>query len=772
MKIYFFLIALFLQYLMAETGSQMKAPVTGAFDFAYESNLSNSIQTFKPETTIDKVLIQIAKSNVMSRRESYIFSCQKDTFGSAYCPAALAPANKFSTYKEATVIEKTSTVIDYEKGNWQEKTSSVRDFLNGTSAPHVNTETNYNNGSSNSYTGWAVDFVNKVSSNQYSCPSDGYLLARSNYDSCPGCIDVARHDVICYLNGTIKLDVYSVWRNTDTRAHDYATRIISTNEISSNQTSIFIGDPGNGCHFPLYYSRNCSGSTCDHIFQLSGSTCAGRNYTSTVNAAIPFKLVYSCPDSSYQDNGSNCKKDVSYNYYSYGCPSGYSPQNSGFTTFTKTDPDTAARSDYILDDAVNSSTPPANNCVQVLNSVAYEYLCTSGYQPVTPGLTSCPAGTSGNCNNPAPPAANCYKDISYKHYTYGCSAGYITDNYGLATCTKSDPDTTRNNSDTLDDACNSPIPPDGNCRKAYSYKYYEYQCNGKNSFNEPWTATNPGLTSCSKTDTNINAVNSDLASACNSATAPAKDCVSAEYNCGADDGGIFLKDTVEYVNGTSSKQTSSFTNYAQKDTTTLRCPTNYVETSGTEREKGECKQDITYDYYTYSCPTDKNQYGFSYVAQNSGGNCNATTLQQLIDTNNNGIGDSCNTATPPTNNCQRMSYTAIAGINSPVFVDNLWQCSPFTCNSSSKCGYGLCPYGTSPSDKLFQDAAYNPLGAAYNGTCTGAICDYVRNSKISYCVSEGCPVGPEYINKNGNCYKEECPKGTFQSGDKCMSSSY
>ncbi len=758
----------------SETGNQMKSPTAGAFDFAYENNLSNSIQNFKPETTLDKVLVQIGKQNVTSRREKNIFSCMTDAYGSTYCPAALAPANKYSTFKESTVVERTNTVIDYEKGNWQEKTSWVRDFLNGTSAPHVNTETNYTNGYSASYVGNVIDYVDRTTSNQYFCPSDGYLLARSDYDTCPSCTDVPRHDVICYLNGTLKLDVYSVWRGTNTRAYDFATRTISTTEISSNQGSVFIGDPGEGCNFPLYYSRTCNGSTCDHNFQLSGSTCNGRDYTSVVNAAIPYREIYGCPDNTYQYNGSNCQKNVSYNYYSYGCPNGFSPQNVGFTTFTKSDPNTSLRNDYMLDDDVNSPTPPANNCVQVLNSVAYEYLCTSGYNPITPGLTSCPAGTSGNCNNPAPPAANCYKDISYKHYTYGCSPGYVTDNYGLATCTKTDPDTTRNNSDTLADACNSPTPPDGNCKKTYSYKFYEYQCNGTNSFNEQWKATNSGLTSCTKTDTNINTVNADLSTACNSSTAPSKNCVAPEYNCGEGDGGIFLKDNTEYANGSSTRYSSTITSYLSKINVAniMQCPNGSIETTGTEREKGECKTETPYSYYSYSCPTDTNQYGFTYIVQNAGGNCNATNIEQLMDTNNDGIKDSCNSPTPPVNNCVRKSYNAIAGINSPVFVDNQWQCSPFSCNSNKKCGYGLCPYGTTPSDTLFQDAAYNPLGASYNGTCIGEICDYVRNNKISYCVSKQCPTGPEYVTKDGNCYKEECPQGTFMSGSKCISSSY
>lgn len=107
------LFILLLSFAFSETGYQMKSPTTGAFDFTYENNLSNSIQSFNPEKSLDKILVQISKQDTISRRENQIFSCMNDTYGTIYCPAALAPANKYSTYKESTVIEKSSTVVDY-----------------------------------------------------------------------------------------------------------------------------------------------------------------------------------------------------------------------------------------------------------------------------------------------------------------------------------------------------------------------------------------------------------------------------------------------------------------------------------------------------------------------------------------------------------------------------------------------------------------------------------------------------------------------------------
>ncbi|MFK5855524.1 MAG: hypothetical protein QM503_05290, partial [Bacteroidota bacterium] len=173
----------------------------------------------------------------------------------------------------------------------------------------------------------------------------------------------------------------------------------------------------------------------------------------------------------------NCQKNIKYNYYSYGCPSGFSPQNHGITwQYQKTDPNRNVWNQATLDDNVNSPTPPVNNCKKVLNTTAYQFTCGAGYKLFNPGMTSCPKGTSGVCNSTSTATSNCYKDIHYNYYSYGCHNLYSTKNYGLSSCKKRDPDKKRNNEATLNDNCNSPTPPVGNCSKLIGYKYYKYQC--------------------------------------------------------------------------------------------------------------------------------------------------------------------------------------------------------------------------------------------------------------------------------------------------------
>jgi hypothetical protein len=148
----------------------------------------------------------------------------------------------------------------------------------------------------------------------------------------------------------------------------------------------------------------------------------------------------------------------------------------------------------------------------------------SGNQCVGTSYT-CPSGYTDN-------GSNCKKTISYALYQYTCPSGYTVANAGLTTCTKTDPNITADNTSTLDDACNSATPPTGNCSKSISYKYYEYLCQAENSFLEPIKNLNSGLNACNKTDSDKTRDNTGtLDDACNSSTPPVNNCQSTEYTC-------------------------------------------------------------------------------------------------------------------------------------------------------------------------------------------------------------------------------------------------
>ncbi|MFX4270627.1 hypothetical protein ACOL3H_12320, partial [Aliarcobacter butzleri] len=60
----------------------------------------------------------------------------------------------------------------------------------------------------------------------------------------------------------------------------------------------------------------------------------------------------------------------------------------------------------------------------------------------------------------------------------------------------------------------------------------------------------------------------------------------------------------------------------------IQCPEGYVETTGAEVAKGECKGNIDYSYYEYKCNEEKNGQNNNYQIINNGGDCNKS------DTNN------------------------------------------------------------------------------------------------------------------------------------------
>ncbi|MCT7563130.1 hypothetical protein N5U23_03785, partial [Aliarcobacter butzleri] len=208
----------------------------------------------------------------------------------------------------------------------------------------------------------------------------------------------------------------------------------------------------------------------------------------------------------------------------------------------------------------------------------------------------------------------------------------------------------------------------------------------------------------------------------------------------------------------------------QCKTSVTKCPVGYTETTGSETAKGECKGNIDYSYYEYKCNEDKNGQNNNYQIINTGGDCNKS------DTNNKTVNpelsNSCNSSTPPVNNCKRQSFKCNSNEIKPVYVNGEWQCSPFLCDSNMKCGYATCNSPSIPSTSKFQDVAYNPLKYKTDSKCNQDICDYVLNAQVSYCESSQCPKRDDVIEKNGLCYKMECPAGTYLSGDKCIQSFY
>jgi len=190
------------------------------------------------------------------------------------------------------------------------------------------------------------------------------------------------------------------------------------------------------------------------------------------------------------------------------------------------------------------------------------------------------------------------------------------------------------------------------------------------------------------------------------------------------------------------------TTYPCEDTSTAKCPQGYEETKGAETSKGECKKTLEYTYYNYLCDNSKNEQGFNYTPQNSGGDCNKTKTDLL---------EPCNSPTPPKNNCKREKFTCQANKDRPCsYVDNKWQCSPFPCFG----GNDIIQQGdiVGANDR-------NNDGWSEDGMCNGQI--YIFNGKDRRCRSSDTFFG---LTGGGCCDKDKVVLGLIdcKEGEKIL----
>ena len=573
---------------------------------------------------------------------------------------------------------------------------------------------------------------------------------------------------------------------------------------------------------PDGYTENASG-TCEKTvnYDMYSYSCPA-NYTPINNGFTSYQKTDPDPTlpnwntlddavNSATAPAQNCKRTITYEYYNYNCPNGYTVANPGLTMCEKTDPNKSTNDSATLSQACNSSTPPQGNCTKEVAYNYYEYACSNGYTPIDAGLTECTktdTNTSGDststlddaCNSATPPSENCYKDISYKHYTYGCSEGYITDNYGLATCPKTDPNRSANNSELLDDACNSATPPEGNCRKDISYSYYEYLCEGQNSFYESYTVLDGGLSECEKTDSDINSVNSDLSTACNSSTAPKGNCESTEYTCNSNVfNPVFVDNkwqcSTYFCNDENKCGYGMCESYVSQDSY-MPSSLNILSTV-VNSDPVNCNQSYEYDdgiSQKHIIKYCENGYieNATCLEKDTSNNCikfeTSDTEAKCIQDNNtctdgyekiNGV---C--TAEPTKEYYYHTYTCknetnefnenwelINKVTDPGCIDDTFgSCINFD-ESTSNCrrltrscsNGGECNLDTSVNQwKCTNDYAY-----IKNTSCNGPLCDLVLNDKITYCVNEECPTANGVYEVDGDCKIKLCPDGTFESDGLC-----
>ena len=251
-----------------------------------------------------------------------ILNCQNDSYGTSYCPSALAPASEtwdyesgYSTYGVGSVVDYASKVNSSTDCSYAATFSSYDTLLYSWSGDRV----------AHSMIIFYEDFVIKT-----------WLVG--------GMV----RGVQVRIKGVFYNGNYS-----DTASNGVYTIIWTGYRASRDNAGL--------TSYKLY--QKTSGYSCPNGGTLSGSTCVKTCSTIT------------CPSGYTETTGTEtskgqCKKTIEYTYYNYLCYNNansqgynYAPTTSGGNC-NKTDTDTSNINSSTLDDACNSSTPTANNCAR------------------------------------------------------------------------------------------------------------------------------------------------------------------------------------------------------------------------------------------------------------------------------------------------------------------------------------------------------------------------------------------------------------------------
>lgn len=127
----------------------------------------------------------------------------------------------------------------------------------------------------------------------------------------------------------------------------------------------------------------------------------------------------------------NCYKDLTYKYYEYKYPAGLVVEDKGIASMVRIDANKKTNNIAELSTTANSSTPPAQNAYQNVSYDIFSYSCPSGYAPVDSGLargtkidTDSKKDNSAELGKPEnnffPPLKNCSKTLNYNYFDHSC----------------------------------------------------------------------------------------------------------------------------------------------------------------------------------------------------------------------------------------------------------------------------------------------------------------------------------------------------------------
>ena len=414
-----------------------------------------------------------------------------DECSAGQCPKtpALAMVANVSTcaiendYVNGTATAHAKSVTDYDDGTSTTNTGSVIDYDDGTSTYHT--------GSVVDYTSLIVNNTSYQATVSYSCPSGGSVSGSScllpfytiasisgmswgigwkvgdkwsvagNYSAIYG----KRGGTVTAVNGSSTPTTYTLDNGGQYYSIGSSSGTFERNGGGSygSWSGATWGTTG------VYYSYSATASySCPNGGYVNGTTCI----VSTT----------SCP-SGYLPSGGNCYKSVAFVYYTYSCASGWTRVKADDGT-TKADPSNTQDDSVALATTLGVSTPPAGNCSKNISYSYYTYSCPVGWTLLLLNNGTVKSDTDNTADNSATlgaafgsasaPVGNCTKSVSYNYYTYSCPSqlntqgfDYAATSAGLSSCDKNDTSFTTDDTVSLATNCNGSTPPVNNCARAY-----------------------------------------------------------------------------------------------------------------------------------------------------------------------------------------------------------------------------------------------------------------------------------------------------------------
>ncbi|WP_418181403.1 hypothetical protein ACNSOL_11930 (plasmid) [Aliarcobacter lanthieri] len=508
--IYIYILLVGTEAIASEKGLDLKNPNQSVYDFTYESKET------KKERTVERILVEIGKSNLLERRESSIYSCKYDELGNEYCPSNLVKADSYWDYEDGYSVTKVGQVLDYgnkiENIRYNTATSTLEALYKKVPYACKNGYTfnpnnpirmchQWGNGDVLYKSEWRpiaeFEFVESIAKPNYGGEFEG--------DSCPNLgsmVNTGGLDKLCVATTKIRINngkLEALYKKVPYACNNGQT-------FNPNQTMRMCNVWGNvGVLYKSEWREIEDFEFVESIAkpnyggEFEGDSCP--NLGSMVNTGGLDKLCVA----TTKIRINNGKLEALYKKVPYACNNGqtFNPNQTMRMCNVWGNVGVLYKSEWrgIEDfEFVESIAKPnyggefegdsCPNLGSMVNTGGLDKLCVATTK--IKGNITCPTGTVLEGNR-------------CKEVIISCPQGYE--------------ETTGSETSR------------GECRRVIDYSYYEYKCKDeKNEQGYNYTATNSGG-NCNKIDTNNTTANPELSNSCNNTTPPTNNCKREGFKC-------------------------------------------------------------------------------------------------------------------------------------------------------------------------------------------------------------------------------------------------